>query len=404
MFMNIEKIREDFPILQKKINGKSIVYFDNACVSLKPIQVVEAMNEYYEDYSGCAGRSIHKFGDRVTEKVKESREKIAKFIGAKRAEEIIFTRNTTESINLLAHSLGLKKDDLVLTTDREHNSNLIPWQILAKTVGIKHKIVYSKEDMTFDMNAFEKTVKGAKIVSFVHSSNLDGYALPVEEIIKISHDNDALVILDGAQSAPHKPVNVKKLDVDFFAFSGHKMLGPSGTGALYGKQYLLEELNPFMVGGDTVQKTTYDSCIFLKPPEKFEAGLQNYAGMAGFAAAAKYLDDIGKENIQKHEIELNKIITQGIEDIDGLSIIGPSNPEMRGGIISFNIKGINYHDIAIMLDERANIMIRSGQHCVHSWFNAHGIEGSARVSLYLYNTKEEAKVFIDNLKEISKLR
>lgn len=182
------------------------------------------------------------------------------------------------------------------------------------------------------------------------------------------------------------------------------MLGPSGTGALYGKQHLLEKLNPFIVGGDTVQKSTYDSCVFLKPPEKFEAGLQNYAGMAGLAAAAKYLDNIGKENIQKHETELNKIITQGIEDIKGSNIIGPSFPELRGGIISFNIEGIKYHDIALMLDERANIMIRSGQHCVHSWFNAHGIDGSARVSLYLYNTKEEAKVFIDNLKEISKLR
>jgi cysteine desulfurase/selenocysteine lyase len=402
--MNLEKTREDFPVLKQKINGKPIIYFDSSCVTLKPKQVVEAMNEYYEEYPGCAGRSIHKFGNRVTDKVKESRETIAKFIGAKKPEEIIFTRNTTEGINLLAHSLGLKKGDIILTTDREHNSNLLPWQVLAKTVGIKHKIVYSKEDMTFDINGFEKIVKDAKLVSFVHTSNLDGYTLPIEEIIKIAHDNDALVIFDGAQSVPHKSVNVKKLDVDFFAFSGHKMLGPSGTGALYGKQHLLEELNPFMVGGDTVQKSTYNSCIFLKPPEKFEAGLQNYAGIVGFAAAAEYLDKIGKENVQKHEIELNKIITQAIENIDGLSIIGPSSPELRGGIISFNIEGINHHDIAMMLDERANIMIRSGQHCVHSWFNAHGIDGSARVSLYLYNTKEEAKVFIDNLKEISKLR
>jgi cysteine desulfurase/selenocysteine lyase len=402
--MNLEKTREDFPVLKQKINGKPIVYFDNACVTLKPKQVVEAMNEYYEEYPGCAGRSIHKFGNRVTDKVKESREKIAKFIGAKKPEEVIFTRNTTEGINLLAHSLGLKKNDTVLTTDREHNSNLIPWQMLTKTIGIKHKIVYSKKDMTFDIDEFEKMVKDAKIVSFVHCSNLDGYTLPAQEIIKIAHDNDALVILDGAQSAPHKPVNVKKLDVDFFAFSGHKMLGPSGMGVLYGKQHLIEKLNPFIVGGDTVQKSTYDSCIFLKPPEKFEAGLQNYAGIVGFAAATEYLDKVGKENIQKHEIELNKLITQDIENMDGSNIIGPSSSELRGGIISFNIEGINYHDIAMMLDERANIMIRSGQHCVHSWFNAHGIEGSARVSLYLYNTKEEAKVFIDNLKEISKLR
>jgi cysteine desulfurase/selenocysteine lyase len=258
--------------------------------------------------------------------------------------------------------------------------------------------------MTFDLKEFEKMIKGVKLVSMVHSSNLDGYTTPAEEIIKIAHENDALVMLDGAQSAPHKLVDVKKLDVDFFAFSGHKMLGPSGTGVLYGKYDLLKELNPFIVGGDTVQSSTYDSCVFLNPPEKFEAGLQNYAGSIGLAAAAKYLMDVGKENIQKHEKELNKFITEELNKIDGISIIGPESSDLRGGIISFNIEGLKYHDIALMLNERANIMVRSGQHCVHSWFNAHKISGSVRASLYLYNTMEEAHAFIDNIKEIIKLR
>jgi len=402
--MNVEKIRKDFPILEKKFKGKPIIYFDNACMSLRPHQVIEKMNEYYEEYSACAGRSVHKFGTRVTEEYEKARDMIAKHIGAKKPQEIVFTRNTTEGLNLVAKSLNLNKNDVVITSDREHNSNLIPWQML-KNKGVVHKIVYSNADMTFNLENLKKMLnKQVKLVSIVHTSNLDGYTLPVKEIIKLAHDNGSLVMLDAAQSMPHKKIDVRKLDVDFLAFSGHKMLGPSGTGVLYGKYDLLEEMNVFLVGGDTIQNTTYDSHEFLKPPEKFEAGLQNYAGMIGLAEATRYLDKIGKDNIEKHEIELNKIITNGIADIKGLKIIGPEQPELRSGIISFNIEGINHHDIAIMLDDIANIMIRSGQHCVHSWFNAHKIEGSARASLYLYNTKEEAEMFIHNLKEIAKLK
>ena len=402
--LDTEKIRRDFPALQQTINGKPIIYFDNACVSLKPRQVIEAMNEYYEKYPACAGRSIHKLGSKVTEKYHEAREVIAKFINAK-TKEIIFTRNTTEGINLVAHSLNLKRGDIVLTTDKEHNSNLLPWQVLSKTVGIQHKIVFSKKDMTFDLEAFEKMMdKNVKVVSVVHTSNLDGYTTPAEKIIKIAHDFGALAMLDAAQSIPYKPVDVKRLGVDFLAFSGHKMLGPSGTGVLFGKYHLLEELNPFLVGGDTVESSTYNSHVLLKPPERFEAGLQNYAGAIGLAEAARYLERTGKENIEKHEIELNKFITKELFSLDGINIIGPPSAELRGGIISFNIEGIGFHDIAVMLDEMANIMIRSGQHCVHSWFNANKIEGSARASLYLYNTKEEAQIFIDKIKEIVKLR
>ncbi len=401
--MNIEKIRQDFPVLQRKIGGKTVVYLDSACVSLKPRQVTEAMNEYYERYPACAGRSMHKLGSMATEKYLEARKTIAKFIGAGKPEEVVFTRNTTESINLVAHSLELEKGSIVLTTDREHNSNLLPWQVMPKK-GVRHRIVFSRSDMTFDMEAFEKSMsKDVRLVSMVHTSNLDGYTLPAKEIIKISHDFGALVLLDGAQSVPHKDVNVKKLDADFLAFSGHKMLGPSGTGVLYGKYHLLEQLSPFMLGGDTVQSTTYDSFILLKPPEKFEAGLQNYAGAIGLAAAAEYLERAGKGSIGRHEAELNRLVTDEISGIRGLEIIGPPSPEMRSGIISFSVKGMSAHSIALMLDED-NIMIRSGQHCVHSWFNAHKIEGSARASLYLYNTKEEAEAFSETLKKIIQLR
>ena len=242
-----------------------------------------------------------------------------------------------------------------------------------------------------------------RLVSFGYTSNLDGVTIPAEEIIKKAHRSGALVMLDAAQAAPHRKINVKTLDVDFLALSGHKMLGPSGTGVLYGKYQLLERMEPFLVGGDTVASSTYDTCEFLPPPEKFEAGLQDYAGIMGMGAAAKYLQDVGFEAIQKQELLINECITTEIKDIPGLKLIGPADPKLRGGIVSFTIEGIDSHRIALMLDQMANIMVRSGQHCVHSWFNAHHIQGSVRASAYFYNTLEEAVLFAANLKKIRKV-
>ncbi|MBR9691580.1 cysteine desulfurase [Candidatus Woesearchaeota archaeon] len=394
--MNTQKIRKDFPVLEK-----GIIYMDSACVSLKPQQVVKAMNCYYNEFPACAGRSMHKLGEKVTEEVSKARKIIAKFFNAK-PNEIVFTKNTTESINLVANSLGLKKGDKVITTDKEHNSNLLPWQNLAKR-GIIHEIIKSNEDNTFNMDKFKEKIKGAKLVSMVHTSNLDGVTIPAEEIIKIAHEHGALVLLDAAQSVPHKEINVKKLDVDFLACSGHKMLGPSGTGILYGKYHLLEKLEPFLIGGDTVIDTTYTTAEFEKPPEKFEAGLQNYAGIIGLAEAARYLMKIGRKNISKHETELNKKITNELLKIDGIKIIGPEDPELRSGIISFNYKDADPHEIALLLDSSADIMVRSGAHCVHSWFNAHNLKGSARVSLYIYNTEEECDKLIEEINKIVEL-
>jgi cysteine desulfurase/selenocysteine lyase len=293
---------------------------------------------------------------------------------------------------------------VVVTSDREHNSNLIPWQILKERKGIEHRIVRSREDYTFDMEEFKKSMsRQVKLVSIVWTSNIDGYTLPVREIIKTAHDFGVLVMLDGAQAVPHSKTDVRKLDADFLAFSGHKMLGPTGTGVLYGKHDLLERLPTFMVGGETVEFTTYETHKFLKPPEKFEAGLQDYAGMIGFGEAARYLERIGPENIEKHESELNKLISQRLSEIPNLQIAGVQSPALRGGIIPFNIKGMKYHDVSLMLDRNHGILIRSGQHCAHSWFRGHGIEGSARASLYLYNTKEEGEVFGEAVKKIAKL-
>lgn len=401
--MDIQKIRRDFPALGKKWNGKYPIYFDNACMTLKPEPVIDAMNEYYTEYPVCGGRSIHKMAKKVDEKVTLSREKFQKFLGASCPEEIIFTRNTTEGLNLVASSLDFKNGDIVLTTDREHNSNLVPWQVQAHKRGIKHIIVYSNPDNTFDLDGFCELFdknKNVRLVSMAHTANLDGYTIPVKEIIKIAHDHGALVMLDGAQSAPHKAVDVKALDVDFFAISVHKMAGPTGMGVLYGKHHLLEEIAPFIVGGDTVSDTTYESAKFLPTPEKFEAGLQNYAGIIGGGAAVDYISGIGLSNIEEHEKRLNTIITKGIKDMPGLKIIGPEDPNLRGGIISFTVelpKGGDAHDIALILDETENIEVRSGAFCVHSWFNYRKCEAAVRASLYLYNTEDEAKKFVDTL-------
>ncbi|MCK4798292.1 MAG: aminotransferase class V-fold PLP-dependent enzyme, partial [Spirochaetes bacterium] len=310
--MDIQKLRLDFPALHKKWNGKNPIYFDNACTTLKPLQVMDAMNEYYKEYPVCGGRSIHKMAKKVDEKVGEAREKVQKFLGAASPNEIIFTKNTSEGLNLISYSLDFNKGDIVLTTDREHNSNLVPWQVQAKRRRLEHKIVHSNSDNTFNLENFEDELrknKNVRLVSMVHTSNLDGYTIPAEEIIKISHEHGALVMLDGAQSAPHKPVDVKALDVDFFALSLLKMVGPTGMGVLYGKKELLDELEPFIVGGDTVSDTTFESAEFLPPPEKFEAGLQNYAGIIGSGAAVDYLTDVGLSNIEAHEEKLNRIIT-----------------------------------------------------------------------------------------------
>lgn len=401
--MDVQKIRLDFPVLQKKWNGRHLVYLDNACMSLKPEQVTGAMDEYYNEYPVCGGRSLHRMSRRVDEKVTEAREKFKKFLGAERAEEIIFTRNSTEGLNLVANSLEFKSGDIVLTTDKEHNSNLIPWQVQAHRRGIRHMIVYSNPDNTFNMETFEDTLdknKNVRLVSMVHTANLDGCTIPAKDVIETAHDHGALVMLDGAQSAPHKPLNVKALDVDFFALSVHKMLGPTGMGVLYGKYHLLEEMAPFLAGGDTVSDTTYEAAKFLPPPEKFEAGLQNYAGIIGSGAAVDYLGRVGLSDIEKHEEKLNRIITDGIKDIPGLKIIGPPDPALRSGIISFTLefpKGGDAHDIAIILDETENIAVRSGAFCVHSWFNYRKCEAAVRASLYLYNTEEEARKFVDAL-------
>ncbi len=386
--MNVEKIRKDFTCLDQKPKP---IYFDNACQSLRPKVVIEKMQEYYDKYPACAGRSWHEWGQKVTEEVKKARKIAQKFFSAKSSDEIIFTRNTTEGINLIANCLDLKGKKVIIT-DKEHNSNLLPWQKLAKT-GIPFETVAFG-----DPDALAKKINGAGLVSMAMTSNADGTSIPAKEIIEIAHKNGALVLLDAAQSAPHTEISVKKLDCDFLACSGHKMLGPSGTGILYGKKELLDKMPQFLVGGETVRDSTYTTSEVETLPEKFEAGLQNYAGILGLGAALEYLKNTGLDKIHEHEIQLNKKITEALAD--KVQLIGPRDAEKRSGIFSFNINKMNPHDVSMLLSKSHNIMTRSGMHCVHSWFHANNLPGSCRASLYLYNIEEECDTFIEAVKKL----
>lgn len=395
---SLEKAREDFDILKRKI-----IYFDSACMSLKPKQVIEKMNEYYKEYPACAGRSSHKLSARLEEELLKAREEVRKFIDADSREEIIFTRNTTEGINLVANCLKLKEGDEIIISDKEHNSNLIPWLKLKKTKGIKLIICKSNSDNTFDIENFKKCFSDrTKLVSIVHVSNLDGVENPVEEIVRVAHGKNVLVMIDGAQSVPHRKVNVRKLGVDFLAFSGHKMLGPSGTGVLYGKKELLEKMEQFIVGGETVMNSTYEDYVPEKLPMKFEAGLIDYSGIIGLGEACRYLKKIGLDKIEEHELKLNRIVTEGLKNESKIEVIGPKDAELRGGIFSFNIKGIEPNHVSRILSASKNIATRGGAHCVHSWFNAHNLKGSCRASFYLYNTEEEAREFVSEVKKLLK--
>ena len=396
MTLNIQKIREDFPVFKKTINGKPIIYMDSACVSLKPIRVIDAINKYYNEFPSCGGRSEHRFGGKVTEEVNNARKIIQNFLNAKKAKEIIFTKNSTEGINIITNSLNFQEGDIVLTSDKEHNSVLLPIQLL-KEKGIKHKIFKFGDIEDFR----KKLTKEVKFVTTAHISNLDGTINPIEEIIDLSHENNSLVLIDAAQSAGHRKINVRALDVDFLVFSGHKIFGPSGTGVLYGKLDLLKKLKPFILGGSTVKDSTYENYEIEDVPERFEAGLQDYAGIIGLGEAIKYLINIGIENIKAHEEKLNKLISEEFIEL-GIEILGGENFKERSSIISFNIKGIHPHEVAGILNE-SDIMIRSGRHCVHSWFNANNIEGSARISLSVYNTEEECEKLIEEVKKIKNL-
>jgi len=397
--MDIETIRKDFPILQRKIHGKPLVYFDNAATSQKPRQVIDF---YYKNYNANIHRSIHQLGEEATAKFEEAHQKTADFINADSYQNIVFTKNTTESLNLVAYSLtaGLKKDDEIVISQMEHHSNFVPWQQLAKQRGLKLKFIKINKNGELDNDSINQNItKKTRIVSLTHVSNVLGTINPIEKIINIAHENNALMVVDGAQAAPHMPVDVKKLDADFYAFSGHKMLGPTGIGVLYGKKELLEEMQPFLYGGEMIREVKFDDTKFNDLPWKFEAGTMNIAEGIGLGAAIDYLNKIGMDNVQKHDRELVGYAMEKLNGIGGIKIYGPDE---RDAVISFNVGNIHAHDVAQVLDSEG-VAIRAGHHCCMPLMSVLGVPATARASFYLYNTEKEVDVFINAIKKVKKV-
>jgi len=401
--LNVEKIRKDFPILKRKVNGKKLIYFDNTATTQKPIQVINAVAEFYREHNANIHRGVHELSREATELYEEAHRKVTKFINAKSMENIIFVRNATEAINLVAYSWGLEnltKDDEILLTVMEHHSNLVPWQFVAKKIGAKLKFVDINDDGTLKLEQLKTLInEKTKLVALTHVSNVLGTINPVETISKLAKEVNAVFLVDGAQSVPHMPVDVKKIDCDFLAFSGHKMLAPTGIGVLYGKKEILEEMSPFLYGGDMIHEVWLKNSTFAKLPWKFEAGTPNIAGAIGLSAAIDYLQRIGMENVRRHEMKLTKFALEEMNKIENIQIYGPQDVKIRGGVISFNIEGINHHDVAMLLDE-FGIAVRSGHHCAQPLTRRLGVKGTVRASFYIYNTTEEVNFFVNALKKI----
>ncbi len=398
-----EELRKDFPILRTKMNDKKLVYLDNAATTQKPKQVIQAIKEFYEKDNANIHRGIYTLSEQATQKYEDAKKTVAEFINAQR-DEIIFTRSTTESLNLLAFTLPeiiTGRNEIVLT-EMEHHANLVPWQQVAKRKGWTLKFIRIKDDFTLDYeDAKKKISEKTAIVSVGHVSNALGTINDVETICRIAHEKGALFIVDAAQSAPHMPIDAKKIGCDFLAFSGHKMCGPTGIGVLFGRKELLEKMPPFNTGGDMIRKVTYENAEWNDVPMKFEAGTPNIAGAIGLAAAIEYLKKIGMENIEAHEKELLKYTLEKIKKVENITIYN-AGIENSSGILSFNFKNIHAHDVAAVLSDEG-ICIRGGHHCAMPLMNKLGIPGTARASFYCYNTTKDIDRFIKALKKIQKL-
>lgn len=404
--IDVPKVRADFPILDREVHpGVKLVYLDSTASSQKPFQVLQAMDSYYRNSNANIHRGVHTLAEEATSLYEAARERIAAFIGADSSDQVIYTRNATESLNLVAFAWGrkfLKTGDLVLLTEMEHHSNIVPWQILAAEKDLRIKFVPITGDFLFDMEAYQDLLKlGPRLVAFTHMSNMLGTITPAREIIRLAHEAGALALIDGAQSVPHFAVDVRELDVDFMAFSAHKMCGPTGIGALYGKKALLNAMPPFLGGGDMIKKVTFDGFKPNDLPHKFEAGTPAIAEAIGFGAAVDYLSSVGMEGIASHEHLLTAYALEQIKTIPGLRVYGPT-AEHKGGVISFTMEGIHPHDVAALLD-RDGIAVRAGHHCAMPLHNKLGLPATSRASFYLYNTQDEVDRLIAGLAKVSRL-
>ncbi len=394
--MNIEEIRKDFPLLE----NRDIAYLDNGATTQKPIQVINTIKEFYEKYNANPHRGAYTLSVEATEVYENTRTKIAKFINAKHREEIIFSKNATESLNLIAYSYGmdnLKKDDEVVISIMEHHSNLVPWQKVTKITGSTLKYMYINTDFELSDEEIEtKITDKTKIVGISHVSNALGTINNVKKIIKYAHKRGAIVLVDASQSIPHMKIDVQELDADFLVFSGHKMLAPLGIGVLYGKRELLNKMTPFLMGGDMIEYVYEQDTTFAPLPNKFEAGTQNVEGVVGFGAAIDYIEKIGYDKIQKIENELLTYARQKLSNLNYLNLYLTPNEENHSGVISFNIKGVHSHDVASILDSQG-VCVRSGNHCTQPLMRFLGIDSTCRASFYFYNTKEDVDRLVEAL-------
>lgn len=405
---NINKVREDFPILGREVYKKPLVYLDNAATTQKPRCVVEAMMDEYYNVNANVHRGVHFLSQQATDLHEEARETVRRFINARSTAEVVFTRGTTESANLIVSSFGdefMEEGDEVIISTVEHHSNIVPWQLLAAKKGIAIKVIPMDDYGMLDMEAYEKLFSDrTKIVSVTHVSNVLGSVNPVEEIIRIAHEHNVPVMIDGAQSTPHFKVDVQALDCEFFTFSGHKIYGPTGIGVLYGKEDWLDRLPPYQGGGDMIESVTFEKTVFEKLPFKFEAGTPDYVATHGLAKALDYVSALGMDNIAQHEQELTRYAMERMMQIDGMRIFGPQLDRVaqKDAVISFQVRDIHHLDMGTLLD-RLGIAVRTGHHCAQPLMERLGIAGTARASFGLYNTKEEIDVLVAGIERVAKM-
>ncbi|WP_413307520.1 cysteine desulfurase [Bacillus sp. 1P10SD] len=398
--MNIQDIRKQFPILNQEVNGKPLVYLDSSATSQKPLQVIEAVDKYYREINSNVHRGVHTLGTRATDAYEGAREKVRKFINAKSIQEVIFTRGTTTSINTVAASYAaanLKEGDEIVITYMEHHSNIIPWQQVARRTGAQLKYIPLQEDGTISLDDVRATVTvNTKVVSVMQVSNVLGVINPVKEIAQIAHENGAIMVVDGAQSAPHMKIDVQDLDCDFLAFSGHKMCAPTGIGVLYGKKHLLENMEPIEFGGEMIDFVQLQESTWKELPWKFEGGTPIIAGAIGLGAAIDFLTEVGLENIAEHEHKLAAYAIDKMSAVEGMTIYGPLDAAKRAGLITFNLNDVHPHDVATVLDAEG-IAVRAGHHCAQPLMRWLKASATARASFYLYNTEEDIDKLVEGL-------
>ena len=403
---DINKVRADFPILSREVYGKPLVYLDNAATTQKPLCVLDAMREEYLNVNANVHRGVHYLSQQATDLHEAARETVRQFIHAAKVEEIVFTRGTTEAINLVASSFcesQMKAGDEVLVTEMEHHSNIVSWQLQAQKRGIIVKHIPITDDGILCLDQLDSLLtEKTKIVSVAHVSNVLGTINPVEELIRKAHEHGIPVLVDGAQSAPHFAVDVQAMDCDFFAFSGHKMYGPTGIGVLYGKEEWLEKLPPYQGGGEMIDKVTWEKTTFERLPFKFEAGTPDYVATHGLAKAIEYLTAVGLDNVKAHETALTRYCMEQLQTIDGIKIYGPQEANLKDAVVSFNVGDIHHLDMGTLLD-RLGIAVRTGHHCAQPLMDRLGISGTVRASFALYNTKEEVDTLVAGIHRVSQM-